>query len=96
MEKKDFKIALDNGMLTISAEKKEESKEEKENFTRREFTFNRFSRSFRMPDNCLPDKIDAKYENGLLLLTLPKKEITITKIAVQNLAVFCINKNIFN
>ena len=79
MEKKDFKISLENGMLMISAEKKEESREEKENFARREFSYNSFSRSFRIPDNCLPDKIDAKYDNGLLLLTLPKKEITITK-----------------
>lgn len=79
MEKKDFKVSLDQGMLTISAEKKEEKKEEKENYARKEYSFNSFSRSFRLPDNCLPDKMEAKYENGILMLMLPKKEVTITK-----------------
>lgn len=75
LERKDFKVELIEGMLTISAEKKEESKEEQENFTRREFSFNRFSRTFRLPENCLLDALDAKYENGVLRLTLPKKEV---------------------
>ena len=79
LEKKDFKIAVDNRMITISAEKKEERKEEKPNFMRREFSYNTFTRSFRLPENCLMDKIDAKYENGVLFLTLPKKEVTVTK-----------------
>lgn len=79
LEKKDFKIAVENEMITISAEKKEEKREEKENFTHREFSFNKFSRSFRLPENCLTDKIDAKYEHGVLTLLLPKKEVTVTK-----------------
>lgn len=79
LEKKDFKITIENEMLTISAEKQEEKKEEKENYMRREFSFNKFTRSFRLPENCFSDKIDAKYDNGVLCLTLPKKEVMMTK-----------------
>jgi HSP20 family protein len=83
LEKKDFKIAMENGMLMISAEKKEEKKEEKENYMRREFSFNKFSRSFRLPENCLTEKIDAKYENGVLRLLLPKKEVKVMNPAKE-------------
>lgn len=76
LTKKDFKVEMDNGMLTISAEKKEEKKEEENGYSRREYSFNSFSRSFTLPENCKSDKIDAKYEDGILKLTLPKKEIT--------------------
>ena len=79
LEKKDFKVEVLNGNLTISAEKKEEKKEETKNYRRKEFSYNSFSRSFTLPDNCMHDKIDAKYENGILHLTLPKKEITVSK-----------------
>jgi len=79
LEKKDFKIEVDNGLLTISSEKKEEKKEEKKNYRRQEFSYQSFSRSFRLPENSVSDKIDAHYENGLLTLTLPKKEKTPTK-----------------
>jgi HSP20 family protein len=83
LTKKDFHIDVDNDVLTIRSEKKEETKEEKENYTCREFSYSRFSRSFRLPDNCLPEKIDAKYENGILMLSLPKKEVTVTKPAKE-------------
>lgn len=83
LEKKDFKVEVDEGVLTISAEKKEETKEEKEHFTRREFSYNSFSRSLRLPENCLPEKIDARYENGVLHLAIPKKEISVSKPAKQ-------------
>lgn len=79
LEKKDFKVEFEKGILNISAEKKVESKEEKENYTRKEYSYNSFSRSFRLPENSLPEKIDAKYENGILRLILPKKEITFSK-----------------
>ena len=79
LEKKDFKIEVENGVLTISAEKQEETKEEKKNYSRQEFSYNQFSRSFQLPENCLADKIDAKYENGVLKLVLPKKEVTVAK-----------------
>lgn len=83
MEKKDFKIEIENDLLTISSEKKEEMKEEKDNFMRKEYSFSSFSRSFRLPENCIPDKIDAKYDNGILHITLPKKEVKISKPAKE-------------
>jgi HSP20 family protein len=79
LEKKDFKISMDNGMITISAEKTEEKKEDKENYMRKEFSYNKFTRSFRLPENCMTEKIDARYENGVLRLMLPKKEVVATK-----------------
>jgi HSP20 family protein len=78
MEKKDFKIEVENGMLTISSEKQEEKKEEGKDWIRKEFSYNQFSRSFQVPENILADKIDARYENGLLKVILPKKEVTVT------------------
>jgi len=83
LEKKDFKVEVNNNILTISAEKEEEKKDENNNYKRREFSYNSFSRSFTLPDNSLPDKIDAKYENGVLRLILPKKEVTVSKPAKQ-------------
>lgn len=79
LERDDFKVEVENGVLTVSAEKEEENKEENENYKRREFAYNSFCRSFTLPENSLPDKLDAKYENGVLKLTLPKKEMTISK-----------------
>jgi HSP20 family protein len=76
LQKKDFKVAVLNGMLTVSTEKNEELKTEYENYTTREFSYNAFSRSFRLPENCIPEKIDAKYDNGILHLSIPKKEVT--------------------
>jgi HSP20 family protein len=83
LERKDFKVEVDNGVLCISSEKEEESKEERMNYTRREYSYNSFSRSFALPDNSIPEKINAKYENGLLNITLPKKEVTVTKPAKE-------------
>jgi len=74
MEKKDFHIEVENDNLFISSEKKEEKKETGEGFTKREFSYNSFSRSFRLPDYVIPDKIKAKYENGILKIDIPKKE----------------------
>jgi HSP20 family protein len=83
LDRKDFKVEVENGVLSISAKKEEEKKEENKNYKRREFSYNSFSRSFTLPENCHSDKIDAKYENGLLKVTLPKKEITISKPAKE-------------
>ena len=79
LERKDFKVEVENGILFIRSEKKEEKKEETKNFTRREFSYNSFSRSFTLPENCMTDNIMAHYENGILSITLPKKEMTFTK-----------------
>jgi HSP20 family protein len=81
LDRKDFEV--ENGMLTISAEKEKEEKENGKNYRRREFSYNSFSRSFTLPENLVTDKVNAKYENGVLRLTLPKKEVTISKPAKQ-------------
>ena len=73
-DKGDFKINVEDNTLTISAEKKEEKNEENKRFTRKEFSFNTFSRSFTLPQTANADKIDAKYKDGILNLQIPKKE----------------------
>lgn len=78
-KKNDFKIVSEDGVLSISAEKKEEKNEEKKLFTRKEFSYESFTRTLKLPENSLPDKIDAKYEEGILKMNLPKKEVTISK-----------------
>jgi HSP20 family protein len=72
--KEDFKLALDNGLLTISFEKKEENKTEEYKTIRKEFSFKSFKRSFNLDDKIDSNGIQAKYENGVLKLYLPKKE----------------------
>jgi len=76
LEKKDFSIKIENDFLVVSAEKKQESSEEdpKGKFTRREFNYSSFKRSFRLDDTIRRDAIAASYEHGVLKLTLPKKE----------------------
>jgi len=75
MDKKDFNINFDNDVITISSEKKEENEEKGDNYTRREYSYQSFSRSFRIPENTVDsDKISATYKNGELLISIPKKE----------------------
>ena len=76
MKKDDFKIELDNNILTISAEVKNEKEETNENgYSRREFSTSSFSRSFTLPENKVSENsIKANYENGVLSVSLPKKE----------------------
>jgi HSP20 family protein len=76
MTKEDFRINLENNLLTISSEKREEKKqEEKGSYSRREFSYQSFQRSFTVPETLVDgDKISAKYCEGILCITLPKKE----------------------
>jgi len=76
MEKKDFKIELNGNMLTISSERENKwEQKEDERYSRREFSYQSFQRMFQLPKDVVDeDKIQAKYENGLLHLTIPKKE----------------------
>lgn len=74
-KKEDFKISLDKNLLTISFEsKKEEEKKEDKKAVIREFSHRSFSRSFSIDDKIDVEGISAKYEDGILKLTLPKKE----------------------
>lgn len=79
MSKKDFKVNLEGDVLTISAEKEEEQKDDNDRYTRREFSYLSFSRSFRLPEEVKAENIDGKYEEGVLKLTIPKKEESMKK-----------------
>ncbi|WP_405398561.1 Hsp20/alpha crystallin family protein [Maribacter sp. Asnod2-G09] len=77
--KDDFKIEIDDTVLSISAEIKEEHKEVKENFTRKEFSITSFKRAFTLPETVATDKIEATYEGGVLKFNIPKKEEALPK-----------------
>lgn len=72
-KKENINVHLDNDILHIMAENKNEKNEENEKFTRKEFSFNSFSRSFQLPKSANNEKIDAKYENGILKIAVNKK-----------------------
>lgn len=72
--KEDFAVTFENGLLTIAFEEKQEAKQEDYKTLRREFSFRSFKRSFQVEDTINVDGVQARYENGLLKLLLPKKE----------------------
>ncbi len=72
LEKADFKIKVENNFLEISADKKQEITENKENYARKEFSFHSFKRMFELPENTDGENISAKYENGILSISIPK------------------------
>lgn len=75
LRKEDFNITLDEGILTVSAQKEESKDEEKEGFITKEFNYNSFSRSISIPESIDEEKeVTAKYEDGVLKLKLHKKE----------------------
>ena len=74
LDKSDFKIDVNGSLITISAEKEKTEEEKEDSFTRKEYNYNSFSRSFSIPEDTLTDKIDANYTHGELKLLLPKKE----------------------
>jgi len=81
LEKSDFNINIENDYLVISTEKKTEKEETGKDgkFTRREFNYKSFKRSFQLDNNINREGITAAYENGVLNITLPKKEETAKK-----------------
>lgn len=76
MRKEDFTVELENNLLTISAEPSSDNKEKEDGkYSRREFSYQAFQRSFTLPKEVVDsDKINGRYEHGVLLLTIPKKE----------------------
>jgi HSP20 family protein len=74
MKKEDFKISLENSVLTISSETMKETEEDGRNYTRKEFSYGSFSRSFTLPKTINMDGIQAEYEDGILKVKLPKRE----------------------
>lgn len=79
MEKEDFNVQLDHNQLTISSEKKTEKSEEAEKYTKREFAYHSFQRSFTLPESANGEQISAKYDNGILTLSIPKRDEAIPK-----------------
>ncbi|HET7899181.1 MAG TPA: Hsp20/alpha crystallin family protein [Flavisolibacter sp.] len=73
LKKEDFHIDVDNNVLTISSEKKEEKEEKENNFTRREYSYTSFTRSFTLPEDVKQDAIEARYENGELQVSIPRR-----------------------
>lgn len=73
LEKKDFRVSIDDGYLNISAEKMVTDEDENENYARKEFNYNSFSRSLLLPDTVKEEDIKATYKNGILKLALVKK-----------------------
>ena len=79
LEKSDFDVKINNDHLIISAKKETKNEEENENYTRREFNYTSFNRSFYLPENVDSEKIDAKYKDGILTISLSKKEESVDK-----------------
>lgn len=75
MDEKDIELSLDDGLLTISGEKKAETEEKDKGYYLKECSYGTFSRSIRLPDNIADDKIEAKFKKGVLTVDLPKKEV---------------------
>lgn len=86
MEKKDFVVDIDNGILEIKVEKEVEKKEVKSNYTRKEYDYSAFYRSFNLPETVIEDKINATYKNGILTIHLPKTK-TAQKEKVKQISV---------
>ena len=86
LERKDFNIEVQNHTLTVSAEKEEKKEKEEEGYSKKEYSYNSFSRSFALPENVKEGDIDAKYENGILTIRVPKAKETPVKPA-QKIAV---------
>ncbi|MES2592446.1 MAG: Hsp20/alpha crystallin family protein [Bacteroidota bacterium] len=87
LKKNDFDIKMDGNMLTISCEKETETKdEESENYSRKEYNYSSFSRTVTLPDYADSESIEAKYNDGVLKVTIPKKPET-QKIMSQKIKV---------
>jgi HSP20 family protein len=83
IDKKDLKIDINEDVLTISSETKNESEESKEGYKRKEFSYSSFCRSFYIPENVNRDNIEANYKDGVLSVALPKQEEEKNKITRQ-------------
>ena len=74
MTREDLKINIENNVLSVSGEKKDEKKEETDRYTRREYSYNSFARSFQLPEHVKSEEINAAYRDGVLTLNIPQKE----------------------
>jgi HSP20 family protein len=76
MKKEDFDVDVNANIVTISAETESETEDDDKKYSRKEYNYSSFSRSFTLPENVIGEKIEAGYENGVLTVVLPKKEET--------------------
>ena len=76
LSKKDFKITAESGILTVSSEKTEEKEQKEKDYTRKEFEYSSFSRSFTLPENVNEEDIKAAYEDGILKLSIAKHQMS--------------------
>jgi HSP20 family protein len=74
LKKDDFNINIDGNILTISCQKEETTEKKDEKFTRKEYNYSSFSRSFTLPEDVKQETIEAHYEDGVLMIRLPRKE----------------------
>jgi HSP20 family protein len=74
LDKKDFNIEIENDQIVVWGERKEEKVEEKDKITKREFHYGSFKRSFTLPETADAEKINANYNNGVLSISIAKKE----------------------
>ncbi len=79
IDEKDIDVSMDDGVLTISGEKKAEAESDDKGYYLKECSYGSFSRSIRLPENIADDKIIAKFDKGVLMIDLPKKEPTVAK-----------------
>lgn len=87
MKKEDFKIDLEDDILTISAEKEETTEQKNERLSRQEYNYTSFSRSFTLPQTVIKDKIEAQYQDGVLKLSMPKNEEAKKATASRQIAI---------
>ena len=83
VQKKDFHLELENDVLTIYTEKKEDKKNQENHYLRREFSFQSFKRSFELPESVDQEGIKASHEAGILRVNLPKREEIVQKVTKQ-------------
>jgi len=83
IDKQDLKIDINEDVLTVSSETKNESEENKDGYKRKEFSYSSFCRSFQIPENVNREKIEANYKDGIVSVSLPKFEEEKNKISRQ-------------
>lgn len=82
---KDIDVQMENGLLTIQGQRETDKAESKDGYTRVERSFGQFARRFSLPDTADADKINAKYDNGVLRITIPKQlKVQPRKIEVEH------------
>ena len=83
MAKDDFDVKVEKGVLIVSAKKESKVEEKEDHYMRKEFNYSSFSRSFWLPENVKEEEIEAKYDNGILKIKLPKKEVEVSPDAQE-------------